>query len=187
MRFGYVWRGRDALPDREQEAFLAEYRVAPAKVFREKAPARDERDQILSVVRPGDEICVYSARYIADDIIELHRILAHLAEREAALYVIEFSEAFQGSRAMARLTEDYVDTRRKEQTRAARERLKKLPAGSRGGRPPAIKMDKDRRLHFKQLWADRTVSTADMAREFDCHKSTISREAKKMKLGPKAV
>lgn len=188
MRFGYVWRGRDALPVEEQESVLvADCGVAKNRIYREKAPARDERDDCLSIMRQGDEFCVWSSRYIADDVVELHQILAALAERGAALYVVDFGQAFQGSRDMARITEDYVDARRKEQTRAARERLKKLPAGKRGGRPAAIEMTPAQRALFRRLWRDAQVSTADMAREFDCSKSTISREAKKLKLGPKAV
>lgn len=185
MKFGYVWRGSGARSEKDQRKALASYGVPAAKMFRETSPARDERDRTLAVCRPGDEICVVSAAYIADDIVELHWILAALAEREASLYVAEFSRSFVGSKDMADITEDFIGMKRKDQTKAAREKLKKLPRHARGGRPPR-KLTEDEQAVFIEKWSNKFVSLNEMAKEFKCHKDKLFEWAGDLGLDEKA-
>lgn len=185
MKFGYVWRGSGAKTEKAQRKTLEAYGVPAAKIISETSPARDERDSILSVLREGDEFCAFSAHHIADDIVELHWILASAAERGAYVYLIDFGRKFQGSVAMAQVTEDYVGARRKEQTKAARERLKKLPKSARGGRPKR-QLSEEQILEFTEQWENEFVSLGMMAKHFKCHKNKLYDWAKELGLGEKA-
>lgn len=185
MKFGYVWQGSGAIPKAQQAKALSAYGCTKQRISVETSPDRDTRDEILSIIRENDEICVFSASYIADDIVELHWILGALGSRGAALYVVEFSEKFVGSQAMARITEDYIGEKRKEQTKAARDRLKKLPRTMRGGRPRR-QLTEDETPIFIAMWNNKFKSKGDLARYFKCHKDKLEEWRKDLGLDEKA-
>lgn len=186
MKFGYVWEGSGSADKARQKTALLAYGCDKGKMEVERSPARDARDGILSILREGDEFCAFSAQHIADDIVELHWILASVAGRGAYVYLVDFGQRFQGSEEMARLTEDYIGERRKEQTKAARERLKKLPKSARGGRPPR-KLKPEEEPTFIAMWENRFKSKGDMARRFKCHKGKLDKWAAELGLGAKAT
>ncbi|NOX95104.1 MAG: hypothetical protein GXP04_08405 [Alphaproteobacteria bacterium] len=185
MKFGYVWRGSGAISEKGQRETLSAYGVAKARLTVETTPARDERDKILRILRPGDEFCAYSAAYIADDIVELHQILAAVGTAGALVHLIDFGKSFTGDWDMARITEDYVGVKRKEQTKSARERLKKLPTGKRGGRPKRI-LTAVEILEFTEQWENEFCSIGMMSRHFKCSKKKVSAWAAELGLGEKA-
>lgn len=185
MKFGYVWRGAGAIEEKVQRATLAAYGVPASKLVKETSPARDERDRILSILRPGDELCAVSAAYLADDIVELHWMLASAGDRGASIYVAEFGRSFTGSKDLAQMTEDYVGQKRKEQTKAARERLTKLPKSARGGRPRRALTELET-TEFVAMWSNRFVSLNEMAARFRCHKDKLFQWAGELGLGDKA-
>lgn len=185
MKFGYVWRGSGAKDEKAQQRALSAYGCPAVKMVRETSPARDERDRILSILRPGDEFCAVSAAYIADDIVELHWILSAVEKAGASVYLVEFGENFVGSEPLARLTEDYAATKRKEQTKAARERLKKLPRHARGGRPRR-NLDPADYDEFIAQWNNKFVSFNEMASRWRCHKDKLFEWAGELDLGDKA-
>lgn len=185
MKFGYVWRGSGARDEKHQRKVLTSYGVTAKRLIRETSPARDERDRIFSILRKGDEVCVVSAQYLADDIVELHWLFASANERGAHVYVAEFGRKFTGSVDMAQITEDYIGVKRKEQTQAARDRLKKLPVAMRGGRPRR-QLTAEEETKFIADWENKFVSKGKMAKDFKCHKDKLEEWRQGLGLGEKA-
>ena len=172
MRFGYVWIGANAPTEKKQRAML----TGAARMRLERAPARVERDKLIGMLRAGDQLCIASAVCAADSVVELHQVLAAVAAKGAALWVADLGEAFQGSDAMARITEDFQTTRHHEQTKAAREKLKKLPKGKRGGRP-AKPIPEGREEEFDALWSVKDNSKRFVARQFETTTKVVDRWA----------
>lgn len=172
MRFGYVWKG-PGVPTLDRQRSM----VGKAERWVEDAKGeRSERDLAVSILRDGDELRVATARVLGDDIVDLHHVLAAVAEAGAHVTIAEYRGQFQGSREMATLTEDFQGSRQKDQTQAARERLKKLPPGKRGGRSKKV-IPNGREDEFIELWCVKDNSKRFVARQFDTTTKVVDRWA----------
>lgn len=172
MRFAYVWKGPNVPTVTQQRAILA----GADRMVEEKRAGREERDLTASILRPGDQLCVATARCIADNVIDLHNVLAVIGEQQATLWVADLGMDFQGSKAMATITEDFQQTQRKERTKAAREKLKRLPKGKRGGRKKKD-IPAEREDEFRELWSIKANSKRYVARKFDTTTKVVDRWA----------
>ena len=180
MKFGYVWIGANAPTEKQQRSMLS----GAERVKVDKAPSWEARDQLVRILRPGDQLCVAAAVCAADTVVDLHQVLAEIAEKDAFLWVADLGRAFQGSRAMADITEDFQTTRHHEQTKAAREKLKKLPKGKQGGRPRKP-IPEGREEEFDALWSVKDNSKRFVAKTFDTTTKVVDRWAEERGLPPK--
>lgn len=180
MRFGYLWKGPNVPTVREQRAMLSR----AEKIIEEKPGTRVERDLLCGIVREGDQVCVATSLCAGDDIVDLHHVLAALRDVGASLWVADFGRDFQGSMAMAEITEDFIDQRRQQQTQKAREKLRKLPKSKRGGRPVKA-LPEHRRDEFVDLWSIKDNSKRFVARRFETTPRVVDRWAEQLDLPAK--
>jgi len=192
MRIGYTIKIKSGASETEQLEALGD--IGAAKVFSEKVwkrkpkPEEDprlERTELIDVLRPGDELCAYSALHLAKDAGDLFSVLAAVTAQSASVYVIDMDENFTGNESHARIAKALSRDKRHAQTANARasEGRKK----NRGGRPKALgDLDKAQWAQFDRDWKDDAVSIPQMASKWNVSEATVSRKAKARKLGNKA-
>jgi|GEM_PF-6478430 len=177
MKFGYVWNDPRAIDEAEQRDLLDAAGCDMRRLVKDKSPSRANLDDLLTILRPDDEVVVYQSRYLADDVLALLAVFHAVARAQAALHVIDLGRTSRGDAAMSEIVEDYVERRRKKQTSAARAAFKRLPKGRKGG-PKARDFTEDEIKKFKLLRA-RKASYAEIAEALDTSKSTVGRLVKR--------
>lgn len=176
MRLGYVWIGPGALTEEQQRVALRSLGCAEKDIAKDVAPSRKERNFMLSLVRPGDELCVVASRYFASDAGELHRLLAQAGKQSGAVYFMSSGAAFTSTPELAEMTTEFVEDGNSEQTRKARERHAQLPQGRKGGRP-AKALPKGREDEFVQLCHVKGQTYRHLARTFQTSVRVVKRWA----------
>lgn len=189
MRFGYTTKIKAGASEAEQRDALAA--VGASKLIAEKVwkrkprPGEDpcpERTALIEILRPGDELCVFSALHLARNAGDLFAVLAAVAAQRASVYVIDMADNFTADEKQARIAKAFSGDKRRAQTAPARG-ARKDP----GGRPKALAdLDRAAWAQFDRQWRDDAVSIPQMAREWKVSPATISRKAAERKLGPKA-
>lgn len=189
MRLGYVRKIKvGATEDEQREALAA---IGASKVFVEKVwkrkpkPDEDptpERTDLIDILRPGDELCVFSALHLARDAGDLFAALSAVSRQGSSVYVIDMAKNFTADKQHAEIAKAFTGDKRKARTAKARG-ARKDP----GGRPPALAdLDRAQWAQFDRDWKDDAVSIPQMARKWKVSAATISRKAAARKLGPKA-
>lgn len=176
MKFGYVWIDPRAISETEQRDLLVAAGADPRRIIADKSPSRANLDDLLTVLRPGDEVICVRSRYVADDVIPLLAVFHALARSGARLHVIDIRRTSGGDVAMSEILEDYISKRRKKQTAAAREAFKKLPKGKKGG-PKPRKFTDDEMKKFKLLRVA-NASYQEIAEALATSKATVARLVK---------
>lgn len=183
MRFGYTAKVRGGPTEDEQRALMRELGIA--RIVDEGAArgrSRPERDDLVSIMRTGDEIAVVSASLAAHNAGDLFAFVADLTARGAALYVIDQEQAFTASASHAALARAFVRDKNVAQIAPARAKRK-----NKGGRKPKLVLEGEALAVFKRMWSDPDTDIAAMQRRFEnVSRHTISRRARGLGLGPKA-
>lgn len=189
MRFGYVTKIKVGATTDEQREALADVgvtKIVPEKIWKRKPkPDEDpcpERTALIDILRPGDELCVFSAHHLARNAGELFTVLALVTAKQASVYVVDMDANFTADDSHARIAR--AMTRDKNVARITKARdSRKNP----GGRPKAMaNLDRAQWAKFDRQWKDNAISIPQMARDWDVSQATISRKAKQRKLGNKA-
>lgn len=192
MRFGYAAKTKAGATVAEQRAALAD--VGASKIIEEKVwkrppkPGEDprpERADLVAILRPGDELCVYSALHLARDAGDLFSVLAAVTAQRASVYVVDMAENFTADESHAKIAKALTRDKRQAQTAAARQspKRKKDP----GGRPPALAdLTAAQWAEFDRDWKDEGFSRSQMARKWKVSVATIDRKAAARGLGKKA-
>lgn len=189
MRLGYIRKIKVGATEDEQREALAAIgagKITVEKVWKRKPkPDEDptpERSTLIEILRPGDELCVYSALHFARDAGDLFSALATVSEQSASVYVIDMGESFTADSKQARIAKAFTGDKRKARMAKARG-ARKDP----GGRPPALAdLDRAQWAQFDRDWKDDAVGIKQMARKWKVSEATISRKAAARKLGRKA-
>ncbi|GJL93071.1 recombinase family protein [Hyphococcus sp.] len=189
MKIAYTAKIKGAATVDEQREALTE--IGAGKLIEEGAPARrvkpgedprPARSRAVRILRPGDELCVYSATHLARDMGDLFTVLAAITAQAATLYVIDMAKSFTATPDHAALARAFTGDKRKAQTEAARAAPKK----KRGGRPKAIDLKGADLAEFKRMWKDPDIDRKAIGRRFKASVATIVRRASDLDLGPKA-
>lgn len=176
MKFGYVWIDPRAISETEQRDLLVAAGAEPRRIIADKSPSRANLDDLLTVLRPGDEVICVRSRYVADDVLPLLAVFAAIARARAYLHVLDIRRVSAGDIAMSEILEDYVAKRRKKQTAAAREAFKRLPKGRKGGPKPRDFSDEEM-AKFKLLRLA-NASYQEIADALETSKTTVARLVK---------
>ena len=190
MIWGYLWTDPRAISDDLQGQYLADAGAEPRRIVRDRSPSRENRDDMLAVLRPGDAVAVYRTRYIADDTLDFIGVLGRIAAASARLAVINLGVEIAPDPAVTDLIETDIAERRKRQTQAAREARKRLPRGKRGGAPRTESgWTDDQRKRFRQMWAlpQSKCSMREIAREFGVSAPAVGDIATRLKLPPRGA
>ena len=190
MIWGYLWLDPRAISDDQQRQYLADAGADPRRVIRDRSPARENRNDMLAVLRPGDVVAVYRTRYIADDTLDFIGVIGRIAAASARLAVINLGVEIAPDSAVTDVIETDMAERRKRQTEAAREAKKRLPKGKRGGAPRTeTGWSEDERKRFRQMWAlpQSKCSMREIAREFGVSAPAVGDIAARMKLPPRGA
>ena len=189
MRLGYIRRIKVGATEDEQRAALTAIgvgKITVERVWKRKLRREDdptpERTDLIDILRPGDELCVFSALHLARDAGDLFATLFAVAARGAVVYVVDMGDSFTADEKQARIAKAFTGDKRKARMAPARG-ARKDP----GGRPPALAdLDRAQWAQFDRDWRDDAISIKQMARKWKVSEATISRKAAARKLGPKA-
>lgn len=189
MRLGYIRKIKVGATEDEQRAALAAIgagKITAEKIWKRKPkPDEDptpERTDLIDILRPGDELCVFSALHLAVDAGDLFSVLAAVTARRATVYVVDMGDNFTADEKHARIAKAFTSDKRKARMAKARG-ARKDP----GGRPPALAdLDRAQWAQFDRDWKDDAIGIKQMARKWSVSEATISRKAAARKLGPKA-
>lgn len=189
MRFGYTAKIKGSASEAEQREALVE--IGASKIIDEgephwppkpRRPHRPQLADLISILREGDQLCVYSARHLARNAGDLFRALAAVTAKGASVYVVDMADDFTADESHARIADAFAGDKRRAQTEAARN----APRKNRGGRPPALTLNGADLAEFKRMWRDGAVDREMIARRFGCSVATVVRRAGDLKLGAKA-
>lgn len=192
MRFGYTATVRGQLSEDEQRSVLKETGVEDRRIFSDGVPdfdkktkkeRREERDELTRILRPGDQIIVVAAAIAARSTGRLFRWLSTVTAKGASLFVVDQQKEFTCTTEHAEIAEAMEGDKGRAQTATARNTKRKR----KGGRPPALVLDGERKAVFIRMWNDEHTDIAAMQRKFGgVSRATIQRRAADLNLGHKA-
>ena len=182
-------RTRVSTQEQNLDLQLDELKKAGAeKVFKEKVSGtkweaeRPELDKALNFVREGDKLIIWKLDRLGRSLPQLIRTVNQLKDKNVELKSlkenIDTSSAtgklmFHIFGSLAEFERDMIKERVKAGLISARER------GRLGGRPTAIKDDKEKL--FLELVKDATMTTIEKCRRLEISRMTYWRIAKKIK------
>lgn len=189
MRLGYIRKIKIGATEDEQRQALASIgagKLTVEKIWKRKPkPGEDrtpERTDMIDILRPGDELCVFSAMHLALDAGDLFSVLAAVTAKRATVHVIDMGDNFTADEKQARIAKAFTGDKRKARMAPARG-ARKDP----GGRPKALAdLDRAQWAQFDRDWKDDAVSIPQMSRKWGVSEATVSRKAAARKLGRKA-
>ena len=186
MNIGYA---RVSTQEQNLDLQLDELKKAGAdKIFQEKVSGgkweaeRPELDKALNFVREGDKLIIWKLDRLGRSLPQLIRTVNQLKGKNVELMSlkenIDTSSAtgklmFHIFGSLAEFERDMIKERVKAGLISARER------GRLGGRPTAIKDDKEKLFH--ELVQDESISVLEKCRRLEVSRMTYWRMAKKIK------